>query len=45
MIVKSTVDSTVDSTVNPTAVGDVVNAFTSSTVILNTTKALVSMSA
>ena len=38
------VKSTVGSTVNPTAVGDVVNAFTSSTVILNSTKAYVSMS-
>ena len=41
------VKSTVGSTVNPTAVDDVaeyVNAFTSSTVILNTTKAYVSMS-
>ena len=43
-MVKSTVDSTVDSTVIPTAVGDEVNAFTSSTVILNTTKAYVSLS-
>ena len=43
-MVKSTVDSTVDSTLNPTAVGDVVNAFTSSTVIWNSTKACVSMS-
>lgn len=42
-MVKSTVNSTVDSTVNPTAVGDVVNAFASETVILNTTKAYVSM--
>ena len=43
-MVKSTVDSTVDSTVNPTTVDDVVNAFASSTVILNTTQAYVSMS-
>lgn len=43
-MVKSTVNSTVDSTVNPTPVDYVVNAFTSSTVILNTTKAYVSMS-
>lgn len=42
-MVKSTVDSNVGSTVNPTAVDDVVNAFTSSTVILNATKAYVSM--
>lgn len=38
------VKSTVDSTVNQTTVDDVVNAFASETVILNTTKAYVSMS-
>ena len=43
-MVKSTDNSTVDSTVSPTAVDDVVNAFTSSTVILNTTKTYVSIS-
>lgn len=39
------VKSTVDSTVNPTTDDDVLNAFASSAVILNSTKALVSMSA
>ena len=38
------VKSTVDSTVNPTAVDDAVNAFASSAVILNTTKAYVLLS-
>ena len=44
LMVKSTVNSTVDSTVIQTPVDYVVNAFASSTVILNTTKAYVSMS-